>query len=156
MAKSGRSSVQEKVMGTRRLALDKNEKKMRVLAPRHFRKMGRHYLDDVTDVEIGSFYLGFSKSDFEAMVAEKKDSKIENKKMKWEEEVKDIQSKIKEKMDAKAVAVAADARADLRPFNTTSLSKKIHDNEISIGEASSRLNLFQNIKSEIENYRENK
>lgn len=54
----GKSVSVENKLGVRRKALDFTGKQ-RVLAPRHFRKLGRHYMDDVTDGEIASVYYGF-------------------------------------------------------------------------------------------------
>jgi len=56
MAKTGKSIGEGLPFGKRRTALD-NTGKVRVLAPRYFRKMGRHYMDDVTDSEIAEVYF---------------------------------------------------------------------------------------------------
>jgi hypothetical protein len=55
----GTSCTESNPMGTRRKARDTSGT-LRVLAPRHFRKLGRHYMDDVTDFEIAKVYFDFS------------------------------------------------------------------------------------------------
>lgn len=69
--KTGKSVSQEHPFGVRRQALDENGY-TKILAPRHFRKLGRHYMDDVTDDELASVYFGVSH--FSEM--EKKNIKI--------------------------------------------------------------------------------
>ncbi len=64
MAKTGKSIGDGLPFGTRRTALD-NTGKVRVLAPRYFRKMGRHYMDDVTDHEIAKVYFGIDLAEME-------------------------------------------------------------------------------------------
>ena len=59
----GKSRTASNEFGSRRKALDMYGN-MHVLAPRHFRKMGRHYMDDVSDEEIGTVYFNF---DFKAL-----------------------------------------------------------------------------------------
>lgn len=53
----GKSASQNLPMGSRRKALG-TDGTMHVLAPKHFRKLGRHYMEDVTDEEIAKVYFG--------------------------------------------------------------------------------------------------
>jgi hypothetical protein len=64
--KKGKSASAENPMGARRMARDEKGT-MRTLAPRRFRKMGRRYMEDVTDAEIAVTYCGIDN--FAAQVA---------------------------------------------------------------------------------------
>lgn len=61
---SGKSYDSTNTYGIRRKALDKSTGKVRVLAPRSIRKnTKKHYMDDVTDAEIGHFVFGFNSDE---------------------------------------------------------------------------------------------
>ena len=67
MAEAGKSYGEGSALGSRRKA--QVDGKVRVRAPRHFRKLGRRYMDDVTDAEIAKVYFGYE--DFDKVLARK-------------------------------------------------------------------------------------
>jgi hypothetical protein len=60
---TGQSYSESNQAGTRRRAMDKTGR-VRTLAPRSFRKQGRHYMDEISSEDIAVSIMGISRDEY--------------------------------------------------------------------------------------------